>query len=148
MFVVEQGWLNADEVVEGDRIRNADLRELAVLSVDVDPRPQIVHNLEIADAHTYFAGEFEAWGHNGYGAYVIKYIKGKPYVGKGCPKRAQRSAKDHLASGDDLDSITYYFSPKSDRDSFILEDELICDLGGIGNLQNRIESPGKKLRGR
>ena len=64
MFVVGAGWVQADEVVEGDRIRNADLRELTVLSVDFDPRPQIVHNLEVADAHTYFAGEFEAWGHN------------------------------------------------------------------------------------
>ena len=60
MFVVGQGWLNADEIFEGDRIRDADLQELTVLSVDVDPRPQIVHNLEVADAHTYFAGEFEA----------------------------------------------------------------------------------------
>ncbi|MEP3637909.1 MAG: hypothetical protein ABJN14_11680 [Paracoccaceae bacterium] len=48
MFVVGAGRVHADEVVEGDRIRNADLRELAVLSVDLDPRPQIVHNLEIA----------------------------------------------------------------------------------------------------
>ncbi|MEP3637907.1 MAG: hypothetical protein ABJN14_11670 [Paracoccaceae bacterium] len=48
MFVVGAGWVHADEVVEGDRIRNADLRELAVLSVDLDPRPQIVHNLQIA----------------------------------------------------------------------------------------------------
>ena len=63
MFVVGAGWVHADEVVEGDRIQNADLRELTVLTVDVDTRPQIVHNLEIADAHTYFAGELEAWGH-------------------------------------------------------------------------------------
>jgi hypothetical protein len=34
------------------------------LAVEVDPKPQMVHNLEIADAHTYFAGELEAWGHN------------------------------------------------------------------------------------
>ena len=56
--------IDASEIVAGDRIRNADLRELTVLSVEADTRPQIVHNLEIADAHTYFAGEFEAWGHN------------------------------------------------------------------------------------
>ena len=52
--------IDASEIVAGDRIRNADLRELTVLSVEADTRPQIVHNLEIADAHTYFAGEFEA----------------------------------------------------------------------------------------
>ena len=64
MFVVGKGWLHADEISAGDRIRNADFQELTVLSVEVDTRPQIVHNLEVADAHTYFAGEFEAWGHN------------------------------------------------------------------------------------
>ena len=64
MFVVGAGRVHADEVVEGDNIRNADLRELTVLSVEADTRPQIVHNLESADAHTYFAGELEAWGHN------------------------------------------------------------------------------------
>ena len=64
MFVVGKGWLHADEISAGDRIRNADLRELTVLAVEEDTRPRIVHNLEIADAHTYFAGELEAWGHN------------------------------------------------------------------------------------
>jgi hypothetical protein len=46
------------------------LKNFSYLSVEVDTRPQIVHNLEIAGAHTYFAGELEAWGHNrilGYG---------------------------------------------------------------------------------
>jgi hypothetical protein len=35
-----------------------------VLAVEVDQNPQMVHNLEVADAHTFFAGELEAWGHN------------------------------------------------------------------------------------
>ncbi|MEP6018982.1 MAG: hypothetical protein ABJ251_10955 [Paracoccaceae bacterium] len=64
MFVVGAGWVHADELVEGDHIRNADLHELTVLSIEADTRPQIVHNLEITNAHTYFAGELEAWGHN------------------------------------------------------------------------------------
>ncbi|MEP6443435.1 MAG: polymorphic toxin-type HINT domain-containing protein, partial [Hyphomicrobiales bacterium] len=64
LFTVGEGWLDAYEIVAGDRVRNSELRELTVLAVEVDTRPQIVHNLEIADAHTYFAGELEAWGHN------------------------------------------------------------------------------------
>ena len=40
---------------------------MTVVAVEEDTRPQIVHNLEIADAHTYFAGELEAWGHNKWG---------------------------------------------------------------------------------
>ncbi|MEO9515264.1 MAG: hypothetical protein ABJH45_22635 [Paracoccaceae bacterium] len=64
MFVVGKGWTVADEVHAGDAIRRADLSELRVIGIEIDPNPQIVHNLEIAGANTYFAGEFEAWGHN------------------------------------------------------------------------------------
>lgn len=56
---------NAGALVAGDAIRDKDLRELIMLAVEIDTKPQMVHNLEIADAHTYFAGELEAWGHNG-----------------------------------------------------------------------------------
>lgn len=48
----------------GDVVRDSGLGALRVLSVDLDGRPQRVHNLEVAGAHTYFAGELEAWGHN------------------------------------------------------------------------------------
>ncbi len=64
MFVAGKGWLPVGEVEAGDKIRDAALCELLVLSVEADDNPQRVHNLEIADAHTYFAGELEAWGHN------------------------------------------------------------------------------------
>lgn len=47
-----------------------------------------MHNLEIADAHTYFAGEFEAWGHNA----------PNPYGRRGCPahQNALNAAVDAL----------------------------------------------------
>ncbi len=64
LFAVGQGWLDAGDLVPGDVIRDSDLRELKVLVVELDNTPTRVHNLEVADAHTYFAGEFEAWGHN------------------------------------------------------------------------------------
>jgi len=41
-----------------------DFRALFVLSVEVDSILTPVDNLEIADAHTYLAGELEGWGHN------------------------------------------------------------------------------------
>ncbi|MEO9628933.1 MAG: polymorphic toxin-type HINT domain-containing protein, partial [Sulfitobacter sp.] len=66
LFTVGEGWLDAYEIVAGDRLRDSELRELTVLAVEEDTRPQIVHNLEIANAHTYFAGELEAWGHNAF----------------------------------------------------------------------------------
>jgi RHS repeat-associated protein len=64
LFVVDQGWLTAGEIVPGDAVRDRDLQPLTVLAIELDPTPQIVHNLEVADAATYFAGELEAWGHN------------------------------------------------------------------------------------
>ena len=64
LFVVGEGWLTADEVVAGDAIRDAKLRPLTVLSVAGDRLPKRVHNLEVAEASAYFAGQFEAWGHN------------------------------------------------------------------------------------
>jgi hypothetical protein len=48
----------------GQYIRNADLQSLRVVSANLDGTPQLVHNLEVAGAHTYFVGELEAWGHN------------------------------------------------------------------------------------
>ncbi len=64
LFTVGVGWLSADKLVPGDLVRGSDLKELKVVAVKIDRSPQQVHNLEVADAHTYFAGEFEAWGHN------------------------------------------------------------------------------------
>jgi len=64
LFVVDDGWTDAKEVVVGDLIRDAELLPLTVLLVEIDATPTRVHNLEIADAHTYFVGELEAWGHN------------------------------------------------------------------------------------
>jgi hypothetical protein len=64
LFIAGTGWGDAGALVPGDAIRDKDLLPLTVLAVEVDPKPQMVHNLEIADAHTYFAGELEAWGHN------------------------------------------------------------------------------------
>ena len=65
LFITGIGWGDAGELAAGDMIRDKDLLPLTVLAVEVDTAPQQVYNLEIADAHTYFAGELEAWGHNG-----------------------------------------------------------------------------------
>jgi len=65
LFTVGEGWITAGELVPGDAIRDSSLKELTVLSVNLDTAPQFAYNLAIADAHTYFAGELEAWGHNG-----------------------------------------------------------------------------------
>jgi len=64
LFTVGEGWITAGELVPGDAIRDSTLRELIILAVEIDESPQFAYNLEIAEAHTYFAGELETWGHN------------------------------------------------------------------------------------
>jgi hypothetical protein len=77
-----------------------------VLAVEVDVKPQIVHNLEIAEAHTYLAGELEAWGHNatrwkkGGGGRLQPYdTKTGQYVCKGLPAFLIKKAAGDFASG-------------------------------------------------
>jgi len=120
-----------------------------VLAVEVDTRPQMVHNLEVAGAHTYFAGELEAWGHNGFGAYIFKLRNGKFYSGKGPRSRCRRSIIERMAqTGADI-AWYLYFPASSDREAKIMEDQLICDTGGpkSPNNLNARNGPGRKLRG-
>uniref|UniRef100_UPI0024DF62BF polymorphic toxin-type HINT domain-containing protein n=1 Tax=Frigidibacter sp. SD6-1 TaxID=3032581 RepID=UPI0024DF62BF len=65
LYVEGRGWVQAGELAVGDRIVNADGGVITVVSRELGDRPTLVHNLEVAGAHTYFAGELEAWGHNG-----------------------------------------------------------------------------------
>ncbi len=64
LYVGGRGWVQAGDLVVGDRIVNADGGVITVVSRELDDRPTLVHNLEVAGASTYFAGELEAWGHN------------------------------------------------------------------------------------
>ncbi|WP_284166160.1 polymorphic toxin-type HINT domain-containing protein, partial [Frigidibacter sp. SD6-1] len=64
LYVEGRGWVQAGELAPGDRIVDADGGVITVVSAELDDRPTLVHNLEVAGAHTYFAGELEAWGHN------------------------------------------------------------------------------------
>ncbi len=64
LYVEGRGWVQAGELAPGDRIVDADGGVITVVSAELDDRPTLVHNLEVAGTHTYFAGELEAWGHN------------------------------------------------------------------------------------
>ena len=55
LFLVGDGWTDAGDVTPGDLIRDKDLQPLTVLAVEVDDTPTRVHNLKIAEAHTYVA---------------------------------------------------------------------------------------------
>jgi len=112
---VFDGWTDAGDVAPDDLIRDKDLRPLTVLAVEVDDTPTRVHNLEIADAHTYFAGELEAWGHNaknGFGAYIIKLRDGSYYSGKGPRSRRRESIIERMAAaGSALAWYLYFPAP-------------------------------------
>ena len=101
LFAVGEGWLDASEIVAGDRVRDTELRELTVVAVEADTRPQIVHNLEIAKAHTYFAGELEAWGHNaGKTATDLFNEAGpNPTCGCGCGRRVSHPKNNDASAG-------------------------------------------------
>ncbi len=64
VFVQGAGWIFAGDLTPGDAIRDKNLEPLTVISITQIDTPQLVYNFEVAEAHTYFAGEFEAWSHN------------------------------------------------------------------------------------
>ena len=75
LFVVGRGWTQADQIAAGDMVRDAELTELTITAVVLDATPVMVHNLEVAEAHTFFVGEAGVWGHN-------KGLGGNPSKGK------------------------------------------------------------------
>ena len=89
------GWTQAGELVAGDVVLDAMLEPLTVLALQVDDTPQLVHNLEIGGAHTYFAGEMAAWAHNSQGGvYLNLYGSVSQYFGRSarktpCPRQAE-----------------------------------------------------------
>ncbi|WP_284166169.1 hypothetical protein, partial [Frigidibacter sp. SD6-1] len=120
-----------------------------VVSRELDDRPTLVHNLEVAGAHTYFAGELEAWGHNASsGAYLFKLANGKWYAGKGPKSRCKKSKRAKSKAEGSPVVLSFFWPATSTREAFVMEDQLICDLGGIGgpDLINVKNSPGRKLR--
>lgn len=58
------GWTQAGELVAGDVVMDRGEQPLTVVATRVDNIPQLVHNLEVEGAHTYFAGDMAAWAHN------------------------------------------------------------------------------------
>ena len=85
-------------------ILDRDLEALTVLSVRADTTPQLVYNLEVEGAHTYFAGELGAWAHNARrrtsGGHTqnrhVQNIDGKSTFCKpsGLPRLIQRAMND------------------------------------------------------
>lgn len=93
----------------GDVITDRVMLPLTVLAVRLDDTPQLVHNLEIGGAHTYFVGELDAWAHNAWNTpstrtRIYKSRGGKcqtcgismPFSGPKTGPRAKRFSVGHL----------------------------------------------------
>jgi hypothetical protein len=118
------------------------------------------YNLEVAHAHTFMAGEDGLIAHNGYGAYRLRFDDGTCYVGKGDKDRMERSRrnkeKGKRSNGKGgkrkCIGVPDFLPFNNDEDSFIQEDKWIEEEGGVNNknscLLNKINSPGKRMRGR
>jgi len=142
LFVAGQGWLTAGEITAGDEIRNTDLKALKVLATEIDDKPVRVHNLEVADAHTYFAGELDAWGHNA-GRRPIKSVRDGVLARDGCKCRYCGSDLD-LKSGSGNSLELDHYQPFSEGGGRGL-DNIVCSCRtcnrGFGNA---IPGKGKK----
>jgi hypothetical protein len=63
-WVVGHGWTEAGELNPGDEIFTAKDGWLKVRQVRGSPDRHTVYNFEVAEDHSYFVGETEAWVHN------------------------------------------------------------------------------------
>ena len=65
-YVEEKGWVAAGDLEVGDVLYTADGDEVEVTDLELEKlaEPILVYNLEVADFHTYFVGEFGVLVHN------------------------------------------------------------------------------------
>ena len=95
-YVENKGWVAAGDLEVGDILVTAVGDEVEVTDIELEKlaEPITVYNLEVADFHTYFVGEYGVLVHNKYsGSYDIEFASGKHYVGKGSEARMEKSAQ-------------------------------------------------------
>ncbi|MCG8349621.1 MAG: HINT domain-containing protein, partial [Chloroflexales bacterium] len=55
-FVLLRGWVTAAELRPGDAVRKVDGTYGLVTRIALEARPQVLYNLTVATAHTFFVG--------------------------------------------------------------------------------------------
>jgi len=67
-YHAERGWVHASKLVVGDLISEDEGGTLRVTKVTFNPNAplNVTYNLEVADFHTYFVGEYGVLVHNGW----------------------------------------------------------------------------------
>jgi hypothetical protein len=73
-FTLERGWVDAGELRVGERVRRANGFYGLVQAVVVETEPQVMYNLTVAEAHTFFVGAQHWLVHNTNCNVVVKAI--------------------------------------------------------------------------
>jgi RHS repeat-associated protein len=152
-FMTADGWRDAVLLRPGNELRlkggveGLQTRERKVLieNINIEEKIELVFNLEVANAHTYFVGEDGVLVHNGGCIYEVpgsRTPSGKPYVGqtgKDSPDLRPGNGKDgrNREAGDKTQDL-----PDDDGalERRIEEQKAINGRGGLDNLDNKINS--------
>ena len=159
-YVEEKGWVAAGDLKIGDVLVTAVGNKVEVTDLELEKlaEPILVYNLEVADFHTYFVGEYGVLVHNypgksqtangdSFGSYSIEFESGKKYHGKGPYSRMLESIQEKLKKFNDK-AIKWDWTPaSSEEEAFIDEFFRIINDGGKDNIMNynNINSPGRRL---
>ena len=75
-FMVEgRGWTDAADLKPGDRVRRAYGGTVTVEAVAVEQRPQLMYDLSVEGAHTFFVGDAQALVHNACGGTLLHRMR-------------------------------------------------------------------------
>ncbi|RZQ59536.1 RHS repeat-associated core domain-containing protein [Amycolatopsis suaedae] len=147
-------WVPASSLRPGDRLRTEQGANVQVLGLRTWEDFQRVYNLTVNVNHNYFVAASTASSgilnhncDNDQGVYAFHHIgKGKTYVGQtnDFKTRLRTHAREGRRTSGGHVICVHVCGDRIDREA--AEADLIEHLGGIGNLANEIESPGKRRR--
>lgn len=140
-WVENQGWTPFEQIRRGQRIATVSGGWLRVGATTFVQAKAVVHNLEVEDHHTYFAGELGAWAHNCNNLVYESYDASGKVQYVGITNNYFRRAHQHLRStGMDIVSVMQGLSRKDARSV----EQVLIELHGLkklgGSLRNRINS--------
>lgn len=151
----EGEWIASDKLVAGDLLLKPDGTWVKVLFVNHVFGEAAVYNFEVEQNHDYFVGQVGVLVHNqgscdlvSEGIYEFTSSSGRTYVGQS--NDITRRMGEHIRSGklfeSELPNVkrTEVLGGKTSRE--IAEQLRINGLGGIGNLENRLNpiGPGRQ----
>jgi RHS repeat-associated protein len=157
-FKTAEGWRDAIMLRKGGKLllmggaEDASERVALIADVQLDRRVVPVHNLQVANAHSFFVGTDAALVHNGNGSYTCYFKSDKTYSGKGGMDRAKKSARRlEKKHRDKLDRIDWT-KAKNRKDAFRQEYKRQKrhggpqgGPGGDGSNYNKRWSPGRNM---